>query len=196
MRSPLRFVLTGGPGGGKTRFLEGAHRYLEGKVVVVPEAATGLKDLEPDLCRPRSDSVEFQLEVLQAQLKAEAGLLSHPEVKYALLDRGIFDGVAFIQPHEYRAILAQVGLSEVEAVMRYDGIVFVYSAAPLLGAAAIQRIPVNERSFVEHVKVAESRLLNVVLRHKNLEFVQAQEDFLDKCRAIASAVETVYSRCH
>jgi predicted ATPase len=187
--------LTGGPGGGKTSFLQVAHRYLDFKLVIVPETARGMKEATRDGLRPHSDDVGFQFEVLQAQLAAEAGLLSDSGMNLVLLDRGVFDGAAFIHVDEYRSILARVDLSEEEALLRYDGIVFVQSAVPLLGAAAIQRIATDERSFSDHVRDAESKLLNVVRLHGNLEFVEARDDFADKCRAIATAVEAVVYKC-
>lgn len=193
MRSSLRIVLTGGPGGGKTSFLQVAHRYLDFKLVVVPETARGLKEAAPRGGRPHSNDVGFQFEVLQAQLVAEAGLSSDPGVDLVLLDRGVFDGAAFIHVDEYRSILARVDLSEEEALLRYDGIVFVRSAATLLGATVIRRVAADERSFLEHVRDAESKLLDVVRLHGNLEFVEARDDFDDMCRAIAAAVEAVVS---
>jgi predicted ATPase len=193
VRFPPRIVLTGGPGGGKTSFVQVAHRYLDFKVVVVPETARGVKEAAPGGRRPRSDDVDFQLEVLRAQLAAEAGLSIDPREDLVLLDRGVFDSAAFIGLHGYRSILDRVNLTEEEALLRYDGIVFVRSAATLLGAAAIRRVTADERSFLEHVRDAESKLLDVVRPHENLEFVEAREDFDDKCRAIATAVESVVS---
>lgn len=135
--------------------------------------------------------MNFQLEVLRAQLAAEAGLSIDPGADLVLLDRGVFDGAGFIGLHGYRSILERVHVSEQEAVVRYDGIVFVRSAATLFGATAIRRVVADERVFLEHIRDAESRLLDVVRSHENLEFVEAREDIDDKCRAIAAAVKAV-----
>ncbi|MFN3257797.1 MAG: AAA family ATPase [Ilumatobacter sp.] len=125
---PLRVVLTGGPGGGKTTAADLFRREIGDRVIVVPEAATLLfsggfpRPEEPAAARSAQSAiyhVQRNLEDVQAA--------RYPD-RILLCDRGTVDGGAYWPggPDEF---FASVGSSHEEELSRYDAVIFFESAA-------------------------------------------------------------------
>ncbi|MFZ5954820.1 MAG: AAA family ATPase [Nanoarchaeota archaeon] len=89
-----KYVLTGGPGIGKSTVLE----RLDKRIYKISEVASWV--IKTELARnsellPWIDRNKFQKEVLEIQLQWEREIPK--EVEIAFLDRGIIDGIAYYQ---------------------------------------------------------------------------------------------------
>src|SRR5206468_9075050 len=102
---PARFVLTGGPGAGKTVITQRLARDDAEKVVLVPEAATQIYDR----LQTRWDKLDIvgrrdvQRKIFHLQTAQEDALAAANPDKILLLDRGTIDGAAYWPdgPDEY-----------------------------------------------------------------------------------------------
>lgn len=110
-----KYVLTGGPGIGKTTVLE---ELRQRGFYTIGESATFL--IEGELLRggdivPWKNLYEFQKRVVENQNRWEREIPAERDV--AFLDRGIHDGLAYVTMGN---IATPPGLDE--ASMRYDGV--------------------------------------------------------------------------
>lgn len=130
---PLPIVLTGGPGGGKTSFLQTmrhsdphAERYL-----LVPESATLL--IETGL-KPGSEA--FQEAVFRTQIALEQSCCAmQRDSQRIICDRGTLDSLAYwkLLGSSEQAFYIQTGMSLKEHLSRYQAVIHLQSTA--IGAA-------------------------------------------------------------
>lgn len=92
-----KYVLTGGPGVGKTSLLK---KLRERGFNVIPEVATAIieQSLKQGLPNPAHSATvaEFQHKIWSTQLHLESEL---PENQIAFLDRGLLDNLAYYELH-------------------------------------------------------------------------------------------------
>jgi predicted ATPase len=126
---PIRIVLTGGPGGGKTSFMrELREADPEARVyLLVPEAATQL--ISAGL---RPGTMDFQRAVihLQHSLESACAQAGGPG-KVLICDRGSIDSLAYwkLLGGEEDAFFDLTGMSYVEHLGRYAGVLHFETAA-------------------------------------------------------------------
>ncbi|HEY1036971.1 MAG TPA: AAA family ATPase [Candidatus Paceibacterota bacterium] len=142
VRDRIKFVaLTGGPCGGKSKFLLEATRLLEVhgyKVILVPELARELIAAGFDPRQgPWKNHSGFQKQLLLAtlekkyrylQLLLEMDLSAYKGVVF-LCDRGYMDGAAYVGKVQFEAILQEAGLNPASALDFYDLVVHLVTAA-------------------------------------------------------------------
>lgn len=181
-------VLTGGPGGGKSTFLAAARDLLPYRVQTVPETARRLKDSAS--MRSRSADVDFQREVIQQQLETEAALSaelcrSGGDVRAALLDRGIFDGAAFVGLREYDALLEELSLTRDQVLSRYDGFLVFETCIPTLGARAAGREAPDTAGLRAHAAEVQACIDGMLRGQQKFARVPAQRSADAKCSVAA-----------
>lgn len=124
---PLRIVLSGGPGGGKTTAADLFRREIGDQVVIVPESATTLfaggfpRVSDPDAERSIQRAifeVQRSLEDIQASLFPDRVLLC---------DRGTIDGAAY-WPDGPDGFFDEVGTTHQAELDRYDVVLFFETA--------------------------------------------------------------------
>lgn len=174
---PLRIVLTGGPGGGKTTAADLFRREIGERVVIVPEAATLLFSGG----FPRSSEVHAKKSAqcaiyhVQKHLENVQSAL-YPE-RILLCDRGTVDGAAY-WPGDPSEFFHAVGTTEQQELERYDAVLFFESAA--VGGIAIEggnptRIESNAQA------VALDRELRAIwARHPRFAVVPHHTSFVRK----------------
>ena len=132
----FRFVITGGPCGGKTTALAHVRRYFEEKgfgIVTVPETAT---ELISSGISPWTVGSSFVYQSVQLRLQVEkervyeygASLLGKDKV-LLILDRGMLDNRAYLEPHEFTRAVEEVGLREEDLPSRYHAVFHLVTAA-------------------------------------------------------------------
>lgn len=87
----IKYVITGGPGIGKTTTLEGLEKA---GYETVPEAARMIieeEEKKEQSILPWTNLYEFQIKVVQRQLELESAIQRAP----AFLDRGLFDNIGY-----------------------------------------------------------------------------------------------------
>ncbi len=126
--TPLRVVLTGGPGGGKTTAADLFRREIGDRVIVVPEAATLLFTGG----FPRPVQADAQRSAQSAIYQVQRGLEDIQAAQYPdrvlLCDRGTVDGGAY-WPDGADDFYDTVGSSHADELGRYDAVLFFETAA-------------------------------------------------------------------
>jgi predicted ATPase len=141
----LRFVITGGPGAGKTATLAA----LAGRGFhCVPESARAIiKQRKASGLSPRPSPHQFGIEMLKEDIARYGGTpVQHQPVFF---DRGVGDSLAFL------SLQGAISVTEVAARVkefRYNEIVFLLPPWPEIYRADAER----DQSFPEAVAVCES----------------------------------------
>jgi predicted ATPase len=141
----LRFVITGGPGAGKTSTLEAiAVRGFQ----CVPESARAIiKKRKVFGLSPRPSPDQFGAEMLKEDIACYRGTPVQNDPMF--FDRGVCDSLAFLYLH------GAISLAEVEAQVkefRYNDLVFLMPPWPAIYREDAER----DQSFTEAVAVCES----------------------------------------
>ncbi len=130
MKSMWKFVITGGPCGGKTSVIEALKQEFSQRVIFVNEVATELLNIFPVPGRDMALSGEwlksFQVAVYHTQKQAEAIWLSLSQC-VMVCDRGLLDGAAYLG--DKQAFCQLVGASEQDMLASYDWIFHLESLA-------------------------------------------------------------------
>ena len=132
-----KFVLTGGPCGGKTTALSWISNFytkLGWKVLIVNEAATELitSGIKPTAFK---DPLYFQEMILRTQLAKEermmqAALMMENEKIMIVCDRGLYDNKAYVSQREFDQVVTRIGRAVVsDAVAEYDAVFHLVTTA-------------------------------------------------------------------
>lgn len=193
-----KFVLTGGPCGGKTTALERLSSYLRERgfeVFTVPEAFTILSNngFSPDYFAVDGMPYYVQTAVMDLQISLEDSferLLKASGRKGVILcDRGLMDGSAYITTEEWDKFLSERGLTSAEIREgRYNAVFHLVSAAE--GAEQFYSL---ENNAARSETVDEARRLDVLTRnawvgHHNLIVIDNSTGFEQKLNKMVAAV--------
>lgn len=202
-----KFVITGGPCGGKTQIMSYLVENLERrgyKVLIVPEAATELINggIKPGV---NISFLEFQKLVLKNQIEKEniwidAAKYYDDDKVVILTDRGILDNCAYVESKEaYSKILETADLTFSDAFNRYDEVFFLVTAAN--GAEEFyqwndpsKETSCNNAARSESPKdaiVLDEKTLNAWTGHNHLNIFDNSTDFEGKKRKV---LETVFRK--
>lgn len=198
-----KIVLTGGPAAGKTtlisRILKEFKQDDGWKVITIPETATDL--ISGFGIRPFGNCVtmlEFQYFVIADQLHKQKlalkGAEMVPEENVLILyDRALFDDKAYISNDEFKAVLADFGTTEEEALTNYDAVLHLVSCAK--GAEFAYNFG-NEARYesLEEAREQDDLTLRAWSQHPNLHVIDNSVDFEDKIRRAMSAIYSIVGR--
>jgi len=188
---PLRIVLTGGPGAGKTTAADLFRREIGDTVVLVPESATtlfagGFPRVPDEEARRSVQSAIFAvqraLEDIQASLFPDRVLLC---------DRGTIDGAAY-WPDGEAEFFTRMGTTQEAEMARYDVVLFFESAS----VAGIS-IEGGNRYRVESTDEAfqlDRRLRALWSGHPRFHLVPHNASFLRKITTGLSILESVVAQ--
>jgi len=175
---PLRIVVTGGPGGGKTTAADLFRREMGEQVVVVPEAATLLFAGG----FPRYDDIEAriaaQVAIYHVQRNLEDVQAAAFPGRVLLCDRGSVDGAAYWPAGVENGFFAHVGSSLEDELRRYDAVIFFETAASTgltIEGGNPQRIESNRRA-VE----LDRALRELWAKHPRFAYVPNDPSFFKK----------------
>lgn len=202
-QSPVEIVITGGPGAGKSTSMSRLTERLAEwgyRVFVVPEAASmiitgGVSDIvriareEPRLFNQVQRHLLRTQRTLRQRFLALADEFSEPTV--ILYDRGEMDNQAYMGPDHFRALLAEEGLSLLDARDSYAAVVHLQSAA--CGAEAHYTLANNaaRSESAELAREMDARTLGAWVGHPHLRVVPAGEDFEQKVSRVTAEVARV-----
>jgi thymidylate kinase len=185
---PLKIVVTGGPGGGKTTAADLFRREIGDDVVVVPESATTLwaggfpRVAEPAALR----SVQRAIFEVQRSLEDIQGAL-YPD-RILLCDRGTVDGAAY-WPDGEEEFFHAMGTDLAQQLARYDVVLFFETAA--VGGLRFEggnRYRVE--SDLEAIDV-DARLRSIWSHHPRFHLVPHNPSFLRKITVGLAILESV-----
>lgn len=178
--SPVRLVLTGAPGSGKSSILnllaaDPAHHWL----VFLPEMARELLKSDPSY-RSRWD--EFHVELYKRQCQREASLENRPFVT----DRGTVDAFGF-----HPEGLKKVGSDLAAEYRRYSHVLLLETSAHL-GSLYYQTDEIRTESASDALAI-EQALLRAWGGHPNLIRMPATADFDAKYDAVSTKLSQLRS---
>jgi hypothetical protein len=185
---PLRIVLTGGPGGGKTTAADLFRREIGEQVVLVPESATTLfaggfpRVSDPEARRSVQRAVfavQRSLEDIQASLFPDRVLLC---------DRGTVDGAAY-WPDGAVGYFAEMGTTHQLELARYDAVLF-FETADVAGVQIEGGNRYRNESVQEAVDL-DRRLRDLWSAHPRFHFVPHNPSFLRKITVGLAILETL-----
>ena len=196
-----KIVLTGGPAAGKTtlisRILKEFKQEDGWKVITVPETATEL--ISNFGIRPFGNCIsmeDFQYFVTSDMLHNEKMALKAaemvPEDKVLVVfDRALMDNKAYITDEQFTDTLSHFGLTEEEALGRYDAVLHLVTCAK--GAEFAYNFGnVARYESVEAAREKDDMTLRAWQSHPRLYIVDNSIDFEDKInRAIAQIYRIV-----
>ncbi len=185
---PLRIVLTGGPGGGKTTAADLFGREIGEEITLVPESATILfaggfpRVAESDAQRSVQRAifeVQRSLEDVQSKLFPERVLLC---------DRGTVDGAAY-WPDGPDGFFEAMGSTHEAELARYDVVIFFETAATG-GHAFSSGNRYRTESDAEAIDL-DRRLRGLWSVHPHFHLVPHNPSFLRKITVGLSILESV-----
>lgn len=204
MYKHLKIAITGGPCAGKTTAMQKiVQEFTEKgyKVFVVSEAAT---ELINGGIRPFGDNAlemyEFQRCVMDTQLAKEKVFErianNTKQDTIILCDRGIFDNRAYVSDKEFKELLKERSLNEMELSLSYDMVIHLVTAAK--GAKEHYTTANNSArtETVEEAIKADNKTLDAWVGHKRIEIIGNEGSFDDKIHNVIKTIYELLGRPH
>lgn len=174
---PLRIVLTGGPGGGKTTAADLFRREIGERIVVVPESATtlfrgGFPRVSDEFALRAEQRAIYEVQRSMEDIQS----LLYPD-RILLCDRGTVDGGAY-WPDGSGEFFATMRSTHEAELRRYDAVLFFETAA--VGGISIEG---GNRYRVESNDAAlelDQRLRALWSSHPRFHLVPHHNSFLHK----------------
>ncbi|HET6968329.1 MAG TPA: ATP-binding protein [Ornithinibacter sp.] len=170
-----RVVLTGGPGAGKTAFLELVRQSLCQHVMVLPESASVLfsggfpRDDDRD-CRRAA-----QRAIYHVQRELEAVAVTH-RAAVVICDRGSIDGLAY-WPGDVDDFWEDVGTTREVELARYEAVIHLRTPSSAQGYN--HRNPLRTET-AEAALAIDARILEVWAGHPHHHVVESSHFYLEK----------------
>ena len=192
-----KIAITGGPCAGKTTAMEKiVQEFTERgyKVFVVNETATDLINggIKPFGDNPL-DLLEFQRCVLEQQLAKEKLFdriaNSYQQDTIILCDRGILDNRAYITDEQFKQLLKEYELNEMEIMSSYDMVIHLVTAADGAVEAYTTANNTARTETPEQAIKADRKTLNSWIGHKKIEIIGNEGSFDEK---IHNVVKSIY----
>ncbi|MCP4500778.1 MAG: AAA family ATPase [Deltaproteobacteria bacterium] len=193
MTAPIRIVVTGGPGGGKTTALDLFRREIGARVAVVPESATML--FQGGF--PRSEQDDNVKRAGQASIFAvQRGLEQAQAALYPgrvlLCDRGTVDGAVY-WPGSIDDYFAKMGATLDDEMARYHAVLFFETAAA--GGHDIKSgNPQRIESKANAVQL-DRELLKLWSKHPRLHVIKNNTSFFQKVTEGVQALSALVDEC-
>jgi hypothetical protein len=199
---PLRILLTGGPGGGKSSALSQLRSMLLKRafnVFVIEENATRVIEaaggFDPSW-RERDNLVKLQKTFLTFQKTQEDVFTALSEIKQGrtviLLDRGILDGKVFVPEDIWSEITSTEAENwEAEVLARYDLVLHMTSVAvdrpELYEFGPGSNNPARFHD-VHEARSQDARCAEIYAKHPRVVFVRTSESFGEKNNLVLNAI--------
>ncbi len=173
-----RFVLTGGPGGGKTTAADLFRREIGEQVVVVPEAATLL--YTGGFPREGENGVRkaTQRAIYHVQKNLEDAQAAHYQSRILLCDRGTVDGAAYWPGDKKEDFFTHMGTTLEQELARYDAVIFFETAA--VGKISIEGGNPTRIESIEEAILLDQHLRELWSKHPHFVFVPHNQSFIRK----------------
>ena len=189
-----RVVLTGGPGAGKTGGARAVEASLEGRGVVIPEAATEIYTR----LNTRWDKLDLegrrdaQRAMYQLQVKQEIEFADRYPDRVLLHDRGTIDGAAY-WPDGPAAFWEAVGTTHADELTRYDTVLWLETAAAL---GIYDGDASNAVRFEDPLAaIASGEILRTLWgNHPNIRHIGAFVHLDDKIAAVIEVLRPIVER--
>jgi len=177
-KKPLKIVVTGGPGGGKTTALDLFRREYINELNVVPEAASLM--FSAGLTRQQTDIKKIklsQIAIYKMQKTLEESFTSLAHGSLLLCDRGTLDGLAY-WPDSEEDYFRTLNTSFEKEFAEYHAVIFFQTSAAS-GHAIKSNNPFRTEDSEQATKLDE-KLQEIWSKHPNYHFVKNNTSFMKK----------------
>lgn len=189
---PIRIVVSGGPGGGKTTAADLFRREIGPRVALVPEAATLIFTTGFPRSHVPAELKIIQRAIYQIQRDMEDLYELQNPGRILLCDRGTVDGAAYWPGHHPHEFFEAQGTSLKAELARYDAVLFFESAA--MGGMDIGGgNPVRDESAAEAM-VLDARLRALWSLHPRFVLVPHNPSFFKKISSGLAAMESIVTQ--
>lgn len=196
MYKHMKVAITGGPCAGKTTAMQKiVEEFTEKgyKVFVVSETAT---ELINGGAKPFGDNpinlLEFQRYVLEMQLSKEKLFEkiaeNTPQNTIILCDRGIMDNRAYINNKQFRQLLKEFELNEMEIMSSYELVLHLVTAADGAEEYYTKANNTARTETPEQARALDKKTLNSWIGHENLSIITNNGNFDDKLHSVIRAI--------
>lgn len=187
-----RFLITGGPGAGKTEsraVIQKAFESIGVTVLFVPESASELiaggvsaQSLGSD---EKYQLLQLRLQMEKEEIFGQASKWMQEKPVVLVFDRGVLDGEAYMEPAAFRKLLEKEGLERRKLLARYDAVFHMQSMA-CLDPDQYSRDNNPARLFEARDAARQDQaLLKVYAGHFSHWMIPACENMNEKLRLLA-----------
>lgn len=176
-KRPLKIVVTGGPGGGKTTALDLFQREYMDQLNVVPEAASLM--FSAGMVR-ETDTTKMklsQLAIYKMQKNLEESFTNLAKGSLLLCDRGTLDGLAY-WPDSEEDYFRTLNTSFEQELSEYHAVIFFQTSAAT-GNAIKSNNPFRTEDSSQSIKL-DKKLQDIWSKHPNYHFVPNDNSFMKK----------------
>jgi predicted ATPase len=177
MAKKNKVVVSGGPGGGKTTAADLFLREMEGKVAVVPEAATILYSGGFPRSQNFQAKVAAQIAIFNVQRQLEEATRALNPSQLLVCDRGTIDGAAF-WPGPSEDFFKTMNTSLEDELKKYDAVLFFETAA--VGGNSIKSSNRVRTESLEEAIELDKKLKSLWGQHPHFIFVPNSKSFIEK----------------
>jgi len=187
--TPLRVVLTGGPGGGKTAVLELIRMAFCHHLRILPEAAGVIfgggfpRSSQPLTLRAAQRAIYHVQHELETVTQGE-------NLALVLCDRGTIDGLAYWPgPTDY---WTEIGTTAEVEFARYDAV--IHLRTPTADGGYNHQNPLRIETASEAARI-DARIAELWSAHPRRFEVPAHQDFLQKAYNAMAIIRTLVPPC-
>lgn len=186
--TPLRIVLTGGPGGGKSTAADLFHREKGDHIALVPEVSTLLFGGGFPRSSDRTAVMAAQQAIYHVQHSLELAQSALCPDRTLICDRGTVDGAAYWpgEPHDFFKAL---GTTLKKELARYDAVLFFESAA--VGGMSIEGGNPLRNESIEEAIALDARLRRIWSQHPRFVLVPNDKSFIKKITFGLESLESI-----
>lgn len=184
-----RFVLTGGPCGGKSTAISRLFQFFKERgynVLIVPETATEL--IQSGISPSTLPIEDFQEILLEMSLEKEKNVMRAAKLMKGdvviLYDRGIMDTKAYISESSFLKILKKQKMTVSDARDRYDAVFHLTSAA--CGAERFYTLSNNSarKETIEEARALDTKTKEAWIGHSSMYVIDNSTDFEGKIKRL------------
>lgn len=179
------FVITGGPGAGKTALLEAVRKFYCHHVAFLPEAAGIL--FQGGFWRVQSQSGRNagQRAIYHVQMEMENLVRDEKVWSLGLCDRGTLDGLAYWQGSE-KEFFSNLNSDKSTEIKKYEGV--IHLVCPDITNGYNYQNPLRRES-PQLAKEIDGRIQSIWSSHPNYIRIESSADFLDKVTLASQALK-------
>lgn len=189
VHAPVRVVLTGGPGAGKTAVLELCKQYFCQHVVILPEAASVLFAGGFPRGGSALERAATQRAIYHVQRELEAVADAQDGAAIVLCDRGTVDGAAYWPGPG--SLFAAVGSTLAAELARYHAVIHLRTPEP---RDYTRDNPVRVES-AQQASVIDEAIALAWREHPNVAVVERNASFLTKAEAALTLLRAQLPAC-
>ncbi len=187
-----KVVVSGGPGGGKTTAAGLFLREMNGKVAVVPEAATLLYSGG----FPRSSNIDAkiagQIAIYNVQTQLEVAIRALNPRQLLICDRGTIDGAAY-WPGPIEEFFKAMNTTYEQELAKYDSVLFFETAAA--GGNSIKSGNRIRSESQEEAIALDKKLQSLWMKHPKFVFIPNTDSFIAKVNLGLNELMSLCSEC-